>query len=134
MGVRIAVGTTGAGVVFADERVGEGLVGGHAGFGVDGQAAVDEVAGGAGDAAPVFGRGEGVVGYQDGLHFFQVRVPVEGRVAAEQEVGYYADGPDVAFGSGAEDVSDGWLVGKRVGWGWEELKGVHTLVCRGRSF
>jgi len=34
------------------------------------------------------------------LHFFQVRVPVEGRVAAEEEVGYYADGPDVAVGHG----------------------------------
>ncbi len=88
------------GCVFADEGVAEGLVGGHAGARVDGQAAADEVARGEGDAAPVFEGREGVVGDEDGLHFFQVRVPVEGRVAAEEEVGYYADGPDVAVGHG----------------------------------
>ena len=82
---------------FHDEGVGEGLVGGHAGVRVDGQAAFDEVAGGEGDAAPVFERGEGVVGDEDGLHFFEVGVPVEGGVAAEEEVGYHAYGPDVAF-------------------------------------
>lgn len=81
---------------FHDERVGEGLVGGHAGVRVDGQAAFDEVAGGEGDAAPVFEGREGVVGDEDGLHFFEVGVPVEGGVAAEEEVGYHAYGPDVA--------------------------------------
>lgn len=87
----------GIGQGFDDERVGEGLVGGHADGGVDGQAFLDEVAGGEGDAAPVFERGEGEVGDEDGLHFFEVGVPVEGGVAAEEEVGYYAYGPDVAF-------------------------------------
>lgn len=82
---------------FDDERVGEGLVGGHAGVGVSGEAAFDEVAGGERDAAPVFERGEAVVGDEDCLHFFEVGVPVEGGVAAEEEVGYYAYGPDVAF-------------------------------------
>lgn len=63
---------------------------------VDGQAAFDEVAGREGDAAPVFEGGEGVVGDEDGLHFFEVGVPVEGGVAAEEEVGDDAYGPDVA--------------------------------------
>lgn len=76
--------------------MGEGVVGGHAGGGVDGEAALDEVPGGVGDAAPVFDRGEGVVGDEDGLHFFEVTVAVEGGVAAEEEVGDDADGPDVA--------------------------------------
>lgn len=91
-----------------DEGVGEGLVGGHAGVRVDGQAAFDEVAGGQGDAAPVFERGEGVIGDEDGLHFFEVGVPVEGGVAAEEEVGYHAYGPDVAFLL-RNTVSDGLL-------------------------
>jgi hypothetical protein len=30
------------------------------------------------------------------LHFFEVGVAIEGSVAAEHEVGNYADGPDVA--------------------------------------
>ena len=34
------------------------------------------------------------------MHFFEVGVPVEGRVAAEEEVGYYSYGPDVAVGGG----------------------------------
>lgn len=96
-----AVGpVAGPGCVFANEGVAEGLVGRHAGARVNGQAAADEVARREGDAAPVFEGREGVVGDEDGLHFFQVRVPVEGRVAAEEEVGYYADGPDVAVGHG----------------------------------
>jgi hypothetical protein len=33
------------------------------------------------------------------LHFFEVGVAVEGRVAAEHEVGDYANGPDVAMRS-----------------------------------
>ena len=86
--------------VFADEAVAEGLVGRHAGARVDGQAAADEVARGEGHAAPVFEGREGVVGYKDGLHFFEVGVAVEGRVAAEKEVRYYADGPDVAVSHG----------------------------------
>ena len=86
----------GTGGRFHHERVGEGLVGGHAGVRVDGQAAFDEVAGREGDAAPVFEGGEGVVGDEDGLHFFEVGVPVEGGVAAEEEVGDDAYGPDVA--------------------------------------
>lgn len=79
-----------------DEGVRERLVRGHARGGVDGQAALDELSGGERDAAPVSERREGVVGDEDGLHFFEVGVSVEGRVAAKQEVGYYADGPDVA--------------------------------------
>ena len=71
---------------------------GHAFRGVDGEAAFYEFPRGEGDGAPVFEGGEGVVGYEDGLHFFEVGVAVEGGVAAEEEVGYYADGPDVAVG------------------------------------
>ena len=71
---------------------------GHALCRFDGEAAFDEFAGGEGDGAPVFERGEAVVGDEDGLHFFEVGVSVEGRVAAEEEVGYYADGPNVAGG------------------------------------
>lgn len=94
---RVAVGAVaGARPVFADEDVAERLVCGHARARVGGQATADEVARRERDAAPVFERREGVVGHQDGLHFFEVRVPVEGGVAAEEEVGDYADGPDVA--------------------------------------
>ena len=71
---------------------------GHAFGGVDGEAAFYEFARGEGDGAPVFERGEAVVGDEDGLHFFEVRVSVEGGVAAEEEVCYYAYGPDVAGG------------------------------------
>lgn len=81
-----------------DPGVLEGTVGGHALLGVDGQAALDELAGRVADPAPVLERGEGVVGDENGLHFFEVRFAVEGRVAAEEKVGYYADGPDVAVG------------------------------------
>ena len=85
---------------------------GHALCGVDGEAAFDEFAGGEGDGAPVFEGGEAVVGDEDGLHFFEVGVPVEGGVAAEEEVGYYADGPDVAgWGSGVLVVGFGRLFG-----------------------
>lgn len=97
-----AEGSVGGGVGggFGDERVREGLVRGHARVRVDGQAALDEVACGQRDAAPVLERGEGVVGHEDGLHLLEVGVPVEGRVAAEEEVGDHADGPDVACGRG----------------------------------
>ncbi len=74
-------------------------------MGVDGEAAFDEVAGGEGNAAPVFEGREGVVCDEDCLHFFEVGVPVEGGVTAEEEVGYYSDGPDVTI-----LVVDGWLV------------------------
>ncbi len=88
---------------------------------VDGEAALDEFARISGDAAPEFEGREGVVGYQDGLHFFEVGFAVEGWVAAEEEVGYHAYGPDVA----------GWTVS--VG----ERRGTRmklTLVCRDQSF
>lgn len=104
---------------FGDERVGEGLVRGHAGVGIDGEAAFDELARGEGDAAPVFERGEGVVGDEDGLHLFEVGVPVEGGVAAEEEVGYYADGPDVAVKGGR---------GVRFGSFWEFRGGLHWFA------
>ena len=71
-------------------------MGGEACGGIDGQAAVDEVPRGKGDAAPVFGGREGVIGNKDGLHFFKVGVPVERGVAAEEEVRDYANGPDIA--------------------------------------
>lgn len=79
-----------------DERVGERIVGRHAGIGVDGQAPLDKLAGGERDAAPVFERSEAVIGDKDGLHFFEVRVSVEGGVSAEKEVGDDADRPDIA--------------------------------------
>ena len=85
--------------------MGEGVVGGHAGGGIDGEAAFYKVPRGEGDATPVLDGGEGVVGDEDGLHFFEVAVVVEGGVAAEEEVGYYADCPDVAVGEG-DCVSD----------------------------
>lgn len=68
----------------------------HAGVGVDGQAALDELSRGERDAAPVFERSEAVIGDKDGLHFFEVRVSVEGGVSAEKEVGDDADRPDIA--------------------------------------
>jgi hypothetical protein len=48
-----------------------------------------------GDAAPVFYRRETVVCHENSLHFFEVGVPIEGRVAAEKEVGDDADSPEV---------------------------------------
>ena len=81
---------------------------GHAFCGVDGKAAFYEFAGGEGDGAPVFEGGEAVVGDEDGLHFFEVGVSVEGGVAAEEEVGYYADGPDVAGEGSNTGVSVGF--------------------------
>ena len=69
---------------------------GHALIGIDRETATDEVAGEFGDVAPVLDRCEGIVGAEDGLHFFEVGVAVEGSIAAEEEVSYYADGPDVA--------------------------------------
>ena len=82
---------------------------GHAGLGVDGEAAFYEFARGEGDGAPVFEGGEGVVCDEDGLHFFEVGVAVEGGVAAEEEVSYYAYGPDVAV-LGGKGVSNRFLV------------------------
>lgn len=78
-----------------DPRVRQRFVARHARRRVDGQAALDELAGLHADAAPVLERGEAVVRDEDGLHFLQVAVAVEGRVAAQQEVGDDADGPDV---------------------------------------
>ena len=77
-------------------------------MGIDGQTATDEVPSGVGDIAPVFDGCEGVVGGEDGLHFFEIAVPVERCVAAEEEVGYYADGPDVAVEEGGGLVC-GWV-------------------------
>jgi hypothetical protein len=70
-------------------------VGGHALSRVDGQAALDELTSLNTDTAPVLDRGEAVVCDQNGLHFFQIAVAIEGCVSAEQEVGYHADRPDV---------------------------------------
>ena len=95
----------------------------HALLGINGEAAFDEVTGGEGDAAPVFERGEGVVGDEDGLHFFNIGVAVEGGIAAEEEVGYYANGPDVAF-----DVVS--IANE----GTEETWGLLALVCHAPSF
>lgn len=79
-----------------DERVRERVVGRHAGIGVDGQAALDELARGERDAAPVVERSETVISDKDGLHFFEVRVSVEGGVSAEEKVGDDTDRPDIA--------------------------------------
>ena len=68
---------------------------GHPGRGLDSETATDEFAGGERNAAPVFEWGEGVVGHEDGLHFFEVGVTVEGGVAAEEKVGYDANSPDI---------------------------------------
>lgn len=71
-------------------------MGRHAFRRVDGQAALDEGSSRQRNTAPVLERCEGVVGDEDGLHFFEVAVSVEGRVAAEEEVGDDADGPNIA--------------------------------------
>jgi len=80
----------------SDPGRGEGFVRRHAGGGVDGETAADEFAGGEGDAAPVFEGCEGVIGDEDGLHFFEVGVAVEGSITAKEEVGDDADCPDIA--------------------------------------
>jgi hypothetical protein len=86
----------GSGVDWLDPRVLQSLVSGHSLSGVDGQAASDELASGLGDVAPVFDGCERIVCGQNGLHFFEIGVPVERGIAAEEEVCDDADGPDVA--------------------------------------
>ena len=66
---------------------------------VDCQTAFNKLTCGEGDRTPVFERSEGVVGDQDGLHFFKIGVPVERGVAAEEKVGYHANCPDVSKAS-----------------------------------
>jgi len=70
-------------------------VGGHALFRVDGQTLFDKVTSGMRDVSPIFDRCERVVGLQDGLHFFQIRISVERSITAEEEVRDNADSPDV---------------------------------------
>ena len=105
----------------------QGGVCGHALAGIDGETLFDEVASRFGDITPVFDGREGVIGGEDGLHFFQVGVPVEGGVATEEEVGYHADGPDIT-GEALVDIGAGmwWARGAAL---WHVL----TLVCRGQS-
>ena len=100
-------GGAGGGAGADDEGMLQRLVGGDALLRVDGQAAADEVLGLGGDAAPVLDGGEAVVGAEDGLHLLEVGVAVEGGVAAQQEVGDDADGPQVdglAVAGLAEDL------------------------------
>jgi len=80
----------------SDPVVAESFVRCHAFCGINGQAALDEGSGRQRDAAPVFKGCERVVGDEDGLHLFEVAVAVEGRVAAEKEVGNDTDGPNIA--------------------------------------
>lgn len=100
-----------------NEGMGQRFVRRHSLLGVDGEAAFNEFAGGEGDGAPVFEGGEGVVGDEDCLHFFEVGVSVKGCVAAEEEVGYDAYRPDVSM----SPVRDG-----RVDWCGE--RSVHRLA------
>lgn len=72
----------------------------HARVGVDGEAAFDKFARREGHATPVFEGSEGVVGHEDSLHFFEVGVSVERRVAAEKEVSYDTNGPNIAVRKG----------------------------------
>lgn len=93
---QVLTGLVGVWVVrWVDPDVLEGFVGGHACFGIDGQTPFDEIPGMLRDTAPIFDRGKRVVSCKDGLHLFQVGVTVKGGVAAEQEVGDDADGPDI---------------------------------------
>jgi len=94
-------------------------VGGHALFGVNGQALFDEVTSHMRDIPPIFDRCERVVGLQDGLHLFQVGIPIEGGVAAKEEVSDDADGPDIATTVLACEHS--------------KQEGAFTQACRGQS-
>ena len=71
------------------------FVGGHSALGVNSKAAFDELASSIRYVAPVFKGSEGVICNENGLHFLKVGVPVEGGIAAEKEVGYDTDGPDI---------------------------------------
>ena len=76
---------------------------GHAHIRIDGKTAIDEIAGCGSDVPPVLGRGEGVVSDEDGLHLLKIRFPIEWRIAAKEEVGNDADGPNIStvnFSSG----------------------------------
>lgn len=72
-------------------------MGRHTFLGVNSEAAFNEFTRRRGDAAPVFYWGEGVVCYQDCLHFFEVGVAIEGGVTAKEKVSYYAYGPYVSI-------------------------------------
>lgn len=66
-----------------------------------------------GDPSPVFDGGETVVCDEDGLHFFEVAVAVEGSVSAEEEVGYDAYCPDIDWFAVAGLFEDFW---RHVAW------------------
>lgn len=82
-------------VLGCDPGVLQRLVRGDAFLGIDRQTAVDELAGGLGDVAPVLDGSERVICHEDGLHLLEVRFPIEWRVATEEEVGDDPDGPDI---------------------------------------
>ena len=63
--------------------------------GVDGETARDEVPGGAGDTLPILHGLELVVTSNDSLRLFGLRVPIERRITAKEEIGNNAHGPDV---------------------------------------
>ena len=97
-------------------------MGGHAGVGVDGQATLNELACRERDAAPIFERSKAVIGDKNSLHFFEVRVSVEGGVSAEKEVGDDADRPDIAKRQAAQFNVRGITPG-----GGGQEKGLHWL-------
>lgn len=91
----------------SDPRVREGFVGSHAFGRVDGEATLNELSCGEGDATPIFERRKRVVSDEDGLHFLEVGVAVEGSVATEEEVCYDPYGPNIArMKQSARCVSD----------------------------
>jgi hypothetical protein len=63
---------------------------------IDGEAALDEIAGGVGDGVPAFHWGKGVVRNEGSVDLFKVGIALERCVAAENEEGYRAYGPDIA--------------------------------------
>lgn len=75
----------------------QSLVSGDTCVRVRGEASFDEFTGSLGDIAPVLERRKGIVCHQDGLHFFEVGVAVEGCVTAKKEVCDDANSPDITF-------------------------------------
>jgi len=63
---------------------------------INSQTAANKLASGQRNPAPVFERCKRVIGNEDSLHFLEVRIAVERRVAAKEKVCDDTNGPDVA--------------------------------------
>ena len=68
---------------------------GHSSRGINCQAPLDEISGRHRHPSPVLDWCERVIGNENGLHFFEIRVPIKRSVATEEKVGDDPDCPNV---------------------------------------